>query len=144
MSHEVLFICTGNYYRSRFAEAVFNHLAVERKLPWRAFSRGLAIHFADGLISFHTEAELRQRKIDRAHTAEGRQQLAEDDLKRAQRTIALKRDEHHLMMTEQFPDWAERIEYWDVHDLDYAQPEEALPQIYAKVTALVDELAGGR
>ena len=43
----LLFICTGNYYRSRFAEAVFNHHAKQRGLPWRAFSRGLAIHPAD-------------------------------------------------------------------------------------------------
>ena len=40
----VLFVCTGNYYRSRFAEAVFNHLAAARGLPWRAVSRGLAVH----------------------------------------------------------------------------------------------------
>ena len=37
----VLFLCTGNYYRSRFAEMLFNHLAAERGLQWRADSRGL-------------------------------------------------------------------------------------------------------
>ena len=39
----ILFICTGNYYRSRFAEAFFNHHAEVRGLCWRAISRGLAI-----------------------------------------------------------------------------------------------------
>jgi len=39
----VLFLCTGNYYRSRFAEIVFNHVAVRMNLNWRATSRGLAI-----------------------------------------------------------------------------------------------------
>lgn len=39
----VLCLCTGNYYRSRHAEAVFNHLAAGADLPWRAASRGLAI-----------------------------------------------------------------------------------------------------
>ncbi|MBN2191381.1 MAG: hypothetical protein JW751_01075 [Polyangiaceae bacterium] len=39
---QVLFLCTGNYYRSRFAEAVFSHGASQRAVGWRALSRGLA------------------------------------------------------------------------------------------------------
>ena len=39
----VLFLCTGNYYRSRFAEALFNSVAGKMGLPWRATSRGLAL-----------------------------------------------------------------------------------------------------
>src|SRR5262249_57225544 len=39
----VLFLCTGNYYRSRFAEALFNSVAGRMGLPWRASSRGLAL-----------------------------------------------------------------------------------------------------
>lgn len=39
----VLFLCMGNYYRSRFAEEIFNDLAERGGLPWKAQSRGLAI-----------------------------------------------------------------------------------------------------
>src|SRR5713101_3323630 len=39
----VLFLCTGNYYRSRFAEALFNSVAGKLGLPWKASSRGLAL-----------------------------------------------------------------------------------------------------
>jgi protein-tyrosine phosphatase len=39
---QVLFLCTGNYYRSRYAEEVFNFHAAAEGLAWRAFSRGLA------------------------------------------------------------------------------------------------------
>ena len=39
----VLFLCTGNYYRSRYAEALFNSVAGKMSLPWRASSRGLAL-----------------------------------------------------------------------------------------------------
>src|SRR5438046_4675900 len=39
----VLFLCTGNYYRSRFAEILFNSVAGRLGLPWRASSRGLAL-----------------------------------------------------------------------------------------------------
>ena len=37
----VLFLCTGNYYRSRFAEILFNSVAGRMGLPWKASSRGM-------------------------------------------------------------------------------------------------------
>src|SRR5690242_19888950 len=39
----VLFLCTGNYYRSRYAENLFNSVAGKMGLPWKASSRGLAL-----------------------------------------------------------------------------------------------------
>jgi protein-tyrosine-phosphatase len=39
----VLFLCTGNYYRSRFAEELFNHHAERAGHDWIAQSRGLAV-----------------------------------------------------------------------------------------------------
>jgi len=39
----ILFLCTGNYYRSRFAEELFNHHAQRIGLNWVAQSRGLAL-----------------------------------------------------------------------------------------------------
>jgi protein-tyrosine phosphatase len=35
----VLFLCTGNYYRSRYAEIYFNSVASKMELPWKATSR---------------------------------------------------------------------------------------------------------
>jgi protein-tyrosine phosphatase len=39
---QILFLCAGNYYRSRYAEEFFNFYAIGDGLAWRAFSRGLA------------------------------------------------------------------------------------------------------
>jgi protein-tyrosine-phosphatase len=39
----VLFLCTGNYYRSRFAEETFNFLAPVECPGWTAVSRGIAL-----------------------------------------------------------------------------------------------------
>ncbi len=41
--NKILFLCTGNYYRSRFAENLFNWLATKQGLDWQADSRGLAL-----------------------------------------------------------------------------------------------------
>ena len=137
----VLFICTGNFYRSRFAEAVFNHHAEQRGLAWKAFSRGLAIHQAAGDLSPLTHAALAARDISLRHTGTGRVSLTEHDLERAQRRIALDEDEHYRMMQSQFPRWAGRVEYWQVMDVALRLPESALPEIESRVLSLVEELS---
>ena len=136
----VLFICTGNYYRSRFAEAVFNHIAERRKLPWRAFSRGLMAHLAPGPISEHTQLGLLARGIRMRHTAPGSVQLSEKDLQAASIVIALKDEEHRPMMIDQYPQWADKLFYWDVTDIPAVLPQEALPAIEEEVRKLIDFL----
>ena len=58
MSRTVLFLCTGNYYRSRYAEELFNDLARSAGLGWTAASRGLAVEelgrWNVGPVSAHT------------------------------------------------------------------------------------------
>src|SRR5438876_5201878 len=46
----ILFLCTGNYYRSRFAESLFNAVAGQMRVPWRASSRGLALERGTGNV----------------------------------------------------------------------------------------------
>lgn len=144
MSSQVLFICTGNFYRSRFAEAYFNHHAAERNTGWRAISRGLATHLVDGCgpISVHTVGALKSLKIDVSNTGRSPVQLSRGDLEGAARVIAMKEPEHRPMMEEQFSDWANRIKYWNVHDLDMARPDEALGELQSLLKDLVDEIGG--
>lgn len=137
----VLFICTGNFYRSRFAEAVFNHHAAPRGLPWRAFSRGLAIDLADGDLSPLTVRALAARAIPRERTGPYRVSLELDDLRAATVRIALHREEHYRMLQQRFQVWADRVEYWDVADIGYETPELALERIELNVKALLDRLA---
>src|SRR5207237_6225035 len=60
----VLFLCTGNYYRSRFAEHYFNALAAAAGLAWRAVSRGLRLNPNNpGPISRQTVRWLGERGI---------------------------------------------------------------------------------
>jgi protein-tyrosine phosphatase len=97
----VLFLCTGNFYRSRFAEELFNHLATATNLPWRAESRALAIErgFANfGPMSQHTLEALRQRSIKPAEPMRFPLPLKASDLTDAGCVIALKEAEHRPLM----------------------------------------------
>ena len=59
----VLFVCTGNIYRSRYAEAYFNHRARELGIRARATSRGLRTDLVtEDLSPFAAEA-MRERGI---------------------------------------------------------------------------------
>ena len=139
-NQRVLFICTGNFYRSRFAEAIFNHHAEQRRIAWTAFSRGLAIHLAEGYLSSFAAEALTARQIGLRHTGLSRTQLIETDLDNSTRRIALDRSEHFTMMVKLFPGWENRIEYWEIPDLLYRSAEEALPEIERKVIQLLDEV----
>src|SRR5215831_8493989 len=107
----VLFLCTGNYYRSRFAEILFNAVAGKMGLPWRAASRGLAlergIHNV-GPIAADAIAELEARGI-RAADAVSRMPApaTADDFAQAERVVALKQAEHLPLLEERFPAWAD-------------------------------------
>ena len=136
----ILFICTGNFYRSRFAEAVFNYYADLMGLDWHAFSRGLAPHLVYGEISPRTQDALLARGISRRYTAAIKACLTEHDLETADRVIALKESEHRLLMRRQFPEWLDRIEYWQFSDLDYWGPLDTLSRIELQVADLLEEL----
>lgn len=137
----VLFICTGNFYRSRFAEAVFNHHAEQRRLRWTAFSRGLAIHLAEGYLSTHTADALSTRKIELRHTGPARTRLSEDDFLQSDYRVAMDRSEHLQMMLEQFPAWADQIDYWDISDIPFRSSVDALPEIELRVMQLLDKVS---
>jgi protein-tyrosine phosphatase len=142
----ILFLCTGNYYRSRFAEHFFNHHAAHYQLPWRAFSRGLAIELVGedaGPISPSTVLALNAREIALEETRFPIA-LTERDLKSAHHIVALKQAEHHPLLARKFPSWVERVEYWHVHDIDLASPTQAIPQIEEAVLGLISRFSGQR
>lgn len=147
MAKRVLFLCTGNYYRSRFAEILFNALACQSELDWSADSRGLAIELVPlngGALSPVARQGLAERGIALAEPPRPPRALREDDLRRAQRVIALNRTEHHPYLKKQFPAWADRVEYWHVSDLDRAPAEQALGEIEQHVHALIGYLRVAR
>jgi protein-tyrosine phosphatase len=140
--NRILFLCSGNYYRSRFAEILFNHHARQRGLKWAADSRGLAIDPMNcGPISRYTKSCLTARGI----LCETFERLplpaAEVDFAASQRVIAVKEAEHRSLVEAKFSIWRDRVEYWHIHDVDCATPDEAIPLLEREVLNLLDRLA---
>lgn len=136
----VLFLCTGNYYRSRFAELLFNHLAPQNELDWMAISRALALDRGAGNIgpiSKDTLEALAERGIRLEENFRHPIALEEGDLVVASHIVAVKQDEHLPLLQRKFPRWVERVEFWHVHDTDFALPREALAQIDQNVRRLI-------
>lgn len=142
MYANLLFICTGNYYRSRFAEAVFNYHASARDLPWRAISRGLAAGSTPFPLSPFASMRLQELGIPLSHTGRSPLRLSKMDLAQAVHVIALQEREHRPMIARLFPEWVERIRFWDIDDIDRSPSDIALPKIENRVLLLLDELAG--
>ena len=137
----ILFLCTGNYYRSRFAEVFFNWHAKQRGLPWKAESRGLAIDPMNiGPMSHYTESRLTAHGIPFDDYQRLPIDVSRDDFSAAHHVVAVKEAEHRPLIQRRFPDCLTQVEFWKVHDIDCAQPDEALPHLEWNLTELLDRL----
>jgi low molecular weight protein-tyrosine phosphatase len=143
MTRQLLFLCTGNYYRSRFAELLFNAQALAVALPWRAESRGIALELGvdnRGPISAYATAGLRARGIALNTAVRYPRQVREGDLTQAERIIALDDTEHRPLLVHRFPHWVERVEFWHVPDFPRAPVVQALAEMDRQVCALIHTL----
>src|SRR6266568_6193070 len=116
----VLFLCTGNHYRSRFAEILFNFVAGRMGLPWKAFSRGLALERGVNNVGPMAVSAIKALEALGVRAADAvtrlPTQVTSDDLERAALIVALKHAEHLPLLQERFPAWAEKAEFCHVED----------------------------
>jgi protein-tyrosine phosphatase len=127
-----LFLCTDDYYRSRFAELLFNHLAVRDESDRLAISRALAVERGTGNIGSISPATVEafaERGIPVETDFRYPIGLEESDLAGADYIVAVDQDEHFPMLERKFPRWVEQVEFWHVHDVGFAPAREALDQI---------------
>ncbi len=136
----ILFLCTGNYYRSRFAEELFNYRAQSQGVSWHASSRALALErgLANvGPISRYTIGALTRRDIAPLGAARLPAACTVADLKSADIVVAMKEAEHRLLVRTKFPAWEDRVIYWHVHDIDEANPRDAIEMMDRLVNDLM-------
>jgi protein-tyrosine-phosphatase len=116
----VLFLCTGNYYRSRFAEVLFNWVAQKKGLRWKASSRGLALERGVNNVGPMSAAAVKALQALGVCAGDAcarvPAQVTADELEAADRIIALKQAEHLPLLQERFPAWAEKVEFWHIDD----------------------------
>jgi predicted translation initiation factor SUI1 len=138
----ILFLCTGNYYRSRFAEVLFVSVVKKMGLPWDASSRALAIERGVNNIGPMATAAIKALETMGVRDAERCSrlpcQVTLDELAGADVIIALKHAEHLPLLQERFPAFAEKVEFWHVDDAP-----DALPIIESKINDLLARLLGG-
>ncbi|GJM28358.1 MAG: low molecular weight phosphatase family protein [Cyclobacteriaceae bacterium] len=136
---QVLFICTGNYYRSRYAEILFNQIASEFQLGWRSFSRGFQESNREAPISPHAVNRLHNKNIY-PNQVRYPIKLKPSDLALAHRVILLDQQEHKPMMEKEYSEWADYVEYWNIQDVDFEAPHSALDRLERKIDLLISEL----
>ncbi len=138
----VLFLCTGNYYRSRFAEIFFNSVAGRMGLPWQASSRGLALERGVNNVGPMAVSAITALEALGVRAAEAVNclptQVTTDDLERAALIVALKHTERLPLLQERFPPWGEKVELWQIDDAP-----GVLGLIEQEVMGLVARILGG-
>ena len=135
----ILFLCSGNYFRSRFAELWFNHEADQRRLPWYATSAGLLMENDNqGNISEYTRTFAHAR----GWTVPNRPPIAASKtlFDYAERVIALKEAEHRQPIELRFPEYTDKVVFWSIHDEDVMKPSDILPLLESQLIKFVDTL----
>lgn len=138
----ILFLCSGNYYRSRFAEEVFNFKARAISSDWSADSRGLMLNPNNG--GPISEVALRRMEMLGVQPINGLRwpEIArEADFENSAIVIAMSREEHYQLMRKLFPAYAERIGYWNVEDTGEMPPDAALERIEFLLDKLIEDVS---
>lgn len=120
---KVLFVCTGNYYRSRLAHLLFNHYAEEVDLGWKATSRGIQAAGLQGLSS-HAHDYLESKGLGHlCEDARNPASLSVDDFPSVDLSIILNRAEHSPLLEKRYR-WVidalekeGKLRWWNIYDL---------------------------
>lgn len=143
----VLFLCTGNYFRSRFAEQWFNYCSQKNDLQHKliASSAGLNVYDGNGNIGAMAKeaiAALNARGlIVNIDTLASPHQVSLAELESADVVIAVDAKAHRPMVRSSFPEWESKIIFWDVKDLgEDALQQDPIEQLQANVENLICEL----
>jgi protein-tyrosine-phosphatase len=116
------FVCTGNIYRSRLAEAYCASRCAGRA---RVSSSGIAAG-ANGNAPISPYAETVLRKYGLNSFAAGSWQQTTEALVKASDVLVLMESEHHRFCNHWIETPRQRIEVWEIEDIG-PMPTEAIP-----------------
>ncbi len=124
---QILFVCTANVCRSPMAEAIFNALAEERGLAWRAESAGVAALVGEDITPNARSALDEVGIYANEHRA---RQVGEEMLEEADLVLAMG-PRHVATLRRRFGDLSERVYALPQYALG-APPEEGIPDPYGQ------------
>ena len=157
------FVCSGNLYRSRYAEAWFNYLSItHERHDLRGFSRGIAVQPTED----YRQGEIFTRRIPLAKPTYDRmlaknipfcligptnQALSDGDCAAAEVILLMNRVEHLPVIERDYPAYLDRVDSYDIGGQEYApstgycgpewDDEDALTAIERLVTATFNKFA---
>ncbi len=113
-------------------------------IPYVADSAALALERGKenyGPISWYAVDALQNKGLTLGDDIRNPKAVSLMDLESAHMIIAMDKVEHHPIVTERHPEWLERMYFWDVADIAFVEPVEALAKIERLVDALVKRLS---
>ena len=141
----LLFLCSGNFYRSRFAEELFNALASSHGMPFEADSAGLNLNPNNkGPVSSLVLDRLESLNIKPLQANRFPRPAESFDLASAKVIVAMSHREHYSLVRKIFPTFVFRTKFWDVGDTDEMASAEAFAAMERQVGSLAEELQKGR
>jgi protein-tyrosine phosphatase len=130
---QVLFVCTGNYYRSKFADIYFNHISNLNKNS-KAISRGINIDLKNNIgnisgfaFNYLTELDINIPNVERAKS------LVLKDVEQSDLIVGLDYDEHYKFLTSNFPFASNKMMFWKIPDLYKDDAKIALSKLKRKI-----------
>lgn len=142
----ITFVCTGNYYRSRYAEAYFNYISDLLNLNFKAYSYGLATHLADELAEEHGEispdskGRLAEMGIPEKYFLRDRQPLTNDAIEDSDVIIAMDKEEHIPMIKESFPKYINQFNFFEIKDIFDWEPKQTLDETQKSVEMILNQI----
>lgn len=145
MMKNVLFLCTGNYYRSRLAHEYFNYWCAKLALPYQADSRALSQalegngnkgNIATEVVQILTGLEIPCHSQHRPPLS-----VTADDFANAELIIAMDKDEHLPMVSQDYVAVKDKVNYLNVGDVHVEPVYVAVPKLIKQVDHLISTLA---
>lgn len=133
------FVCTGNIYRSRLAEA---YCASKRIPGIRVTSSGIAAGLNDDAAISPWAAEVLNKYGLQSHAAESWQRTTAD-LVRSSDVIVFMESEHQHFCREWIVPDRHRVEVWEIEDigaLEFSKIPAKVEQTFAMIRGRTDEL----
>ena len=130
---KILFVCTANIYRSRFAEEVFNSLAINRGASLRAFSAGLKVgEYTTRKIYYPALEQLERYNITPQRENDLSTHIDELDLDEYDKIICMDEPEHRPMVEQNMNLKGREVVYWNIVDIPEEESRISLPICYEK------------